>query len=119
MWEIGETSPAPARRCTLAGMQVELSPESVAAAEALVASGRCSTIDEAVRIAFWAFEESERRLSAALDADPEWKAEVQRKIQEGLDDVEAGRTTPTDHEFFESIKRHGRERLAQSRSIPA
>ncbi len=122
MWEIGETSPAPARRCTLAGMQVELSPESVAAAEALVASGRCSNIDEAVRIAFWAFEESERRLdgfSAALDADPEWKAEVQRNIQEGLDDVEAGRITPADHEFFGSIKRHGRERLAQSRSIPA
>ncbi len=103
-------------------MQVELTPEDVAAAEALIASGRCATVEEAVRMAFWALEADEQRLErlfAAIEANPEWKAEIQRKIQEGLDDVEAGRMVPADHEFFESIKRRGRERLEQRRSISA
>jgi Arc/MetJ-type ribon-helix-helix transcriptional regulator len=83
----------------MARMQVELSPDDAAIAEALVASGRCRTVEEAVRIAFLALAEEERaqdEFQARLEADPEWMAEVQQKIREGLDDLDTGRVVPAD-----------------------
>ena len=100
-------------------MQVELTPDEVAAAEALIASGRCATVDQAVRMAFWALEADEARLDRlfdAIEADPEWKAEIERKIQEGLDDVEAGRTVPADVAIARARELIRQKSLRQSRA---
>ena len=100
-------------------VQVELSPEAVAAAEAVVSSGRCATVDEAVRLAFFALAEDEREqdgLLAAIEADPEWKAEIERKIQEGLDDVEAGRTVPADVAIARARELIRKKSLRQARA---
>lgn len=101
-------------------MQVELSPEVVAAAEAVVATGRCASVDEAVRLAFQALAEGEGgmdRFFAALKADPEWTDEIRRSLAEGLADADAGRVVAADQVFFESIKRRGREQLAERRIL--
>lgn len=103
-------------------MQVELSPEALAAAEAVIATGRCGTVDEAVCLAFIALAGEEHGLDKfliELEGDQGWLAEFQHTIQQGIEDADEGRTSVADHEFFEGIKRRGRERLALRRSIPA
>ena len=103
-------------------MQVELPPEAVAAAEAMVANGVCATVEEAVRLAFLSLAEDERRMDkvlAALEANPEWNAQFHHAIGEGIEDLDAGRTSAIDVAFIDGVKRRGRDRLAQGRSVPA
>ena len=67
-------------------MQIELKPETVALAQSLVDDGRFGSIEEAVHAAIRNF----------ADAHAEWLVYAQRNIQEGLDDLAAGRLVDGD-----------------------
>lgn len=62
-------------------MTIDLSPEDQKHAEALVASGRFASIEEAIHAGLQAVDEPE-----------EWKDYARDRIDAGLADIEAGRT---------------------------
>lgn len=64
-------------------MSIELTPEDQKAAEALVASGRFTSVAEAVHAGL-----------AAIHEEPDWKEYASDRIEAGWADMEAGRTTP-------------------------
>ncbi len=64
-------------------MSITLSPEDQQKAEALVASGRFSSIDDAIRAGL-----------DALHEDADCQDYARNRIEAGLADVEAGRTVP-------------------------
>lgn len=64
-------------------MSITLTPEDQQKVEALVASGRFSTISDALHAGLEAIEE-----------DAEWQDYARDRISAGLDDIEAGRTVP-------------------------
>jgi len=89
-------------------MEVHLTPEQQAFIEQSVRNGRFASPDDAVRQAVELLEVREREL-----------AETRTLVQEGLDDLEAGRYEEYGddklHELFDDIKRRGRKRLATER----
>ena len=66
-------------------MTIDLSPEDQQQAEVLVASGRFSSISEALHAGLQAIHEEE-----------EWQDYARDRIAAGLEDIEAGRTTSGD-----------------------
>jgi antitoxin ParD1/3/4 len=88
-------------------MQIELTSQAQQVVEQLLAQGRFRSADEAVEYALGLLHESQPAIES-----------LTAKIQEGRDDVAAGRVTSFQSdeelkEFFETVKRHGRERLAE------
>jgi putative addiction module CopG family antidote len=73
-------------------MGITLSPEDQQKAEALVASGRFSSISDALHAGL-----------EAIDEDPEWKEYASDRIAAGLEDIEAGRTVPLE-EVLEMLR---------------
>lgn len=76
----------------------ELTTEDRARAEALVASGRFTTVSEA--------------LHAGLDAlheDEEWQDYARDRIAAGLADIEAGRTVPVE-EVLEMLRQYQQQK---------
>jgi len=86
-------------------MQIELTGQAQEVVEKLLASGDFSTADEAVAFA----------LRIYSDASPTPES-LKAKLQEGLDDAQAGRVAPLD---IEDVKRRGRERLTARHSADA
>jgi len=68
-----------------AAMSITLSPEDQKKAEDLVASGRFSSINDALHAGLEAIEE-----------DPEWQEYARDRIAAGLEDIKAGRTVPAE-----------------------
>ena len=83
-------------------MNVSLTPELEAFVEQAVKSGRYGSASEAVREGLRMLEEREAKHQA-----------LKREIQKGLD---SGPGIPATPEFYEDIKRRGRERLAAKRA---
>ena len=73
-------------------MSVELNPEDLKIAEALVASGRFDSVPDAVHAGLEAIHE-----------DEEWKDYARDRIAAGLEDIEAGRTVPME-EVLEMLR---------------
>lgn len=89
-------------------MQIELTGQSEQIVEQLIAGGDFASADEAVEFALRIFGDG----APAVEA-------LQARLQEGLDDVAAGRVNSyeSDEElkgFFDDVKRRGRERQAGS-----
>jgi antitoxin ParD1/3/4 len=98
-------------------MNVSLTPELEAFVHDKVASGRYTSASEVVRESLRLLEEREWIRQRRVD-------ELRVEIQKGIDDVEAGRVIELNNddelkEFFEDIKRRGRERLNARRSKEA
>ncbi len=88
-------------------MQIELTEHGQKVVEDLIAQGRFESADEAVECALELLQESQPTMET-----------LKAKLQEGLDDVAAGRVIHcrSDEElkeFFEDVKRRGRERWAE------
>jgi Arc/MetJ-type ribon-helix-helix transcriptional regulator len=66
-------------------MSITLNPEDQKKAEDLVASGRFSSINDALHAGLEAIEE-----------DSEWQRYASDRIAAGLDDIAAGRTLPAE-----------------------
>lgn len=97
-------------------VKVELSEETIAAAQRVVARGQCSSIEEALSLGMWvlAGRNAEiERFFEAVEADPVWMAEIQQKIADGLADVDAGRVVPG-----EIVHARARELLRRKASHP-
>jgi antitoxin ParD1/3/4 len=95
-------------------MNVSLTPELEAFVHDKVASGRYTSASEVVRESLRLLEEREWIRQRRVD-------ELRAEIQKGIDDIEAGRVIELNSdeelkEFFEDIKRRGRERLNARRS---
>jgi putative addiction module CopG family antidote len=73
-------------------MSITLSPEDQKKAEDLVASGRFSSINDALHAGL-----------DALDEDPDWQEYASDRITAGLEDIEAGRTVPLE-EVLEMLR---------------
>jgi putative addiction module CopG family antidote len=73
-------------------MSITLTPEDQKKAEALVASGRFSSVSEALHAGLEAIEE-----------DAEWQDYARDRIAAGLEDIEAGRTVPLE-EVLEMLR---------------
>jgi antitoxin ParD1/3/4 len=91
-------------------MNIQLTPRSQRVLERHIASGEFKTPEEVV----------ERALEL-LDVTESTPKSLRAKIQEGLEDVAAGRVVELDgddavHEFFEKIIRQGHERLANGQA---
>jgi len=98
-------------------LNVSLTPELEAFVHDKVASGRYTSASEVVRESLRLLEEREWIRQRRVD-------ELRVEIQKGIDDVEAGRVIELNNddelkEFFEDIKRRGRERLNARRSKEA
>ena len=88
-------------------MQIQLTGQAQEVVENLLAQGRFQSADEAVECALEFFQSSLPPLES-----------LNAKLQEGLEDVEAGRVNTLESDeklklFFDDVKRHGRERLAE------
>ena len=88
-------------------MQVNLSPQAKHVVEQLIAQGGFQSADEAVEYALEFFQDNRPTRDS-----------LQAKIQAARDDVKTGQTTrfQSDEElkeYFEEVKRKGRERLAE------
>jgi len=79
-------------------MHVQLTPEQAKLLEQLVAEGRYSTPAEAIHAGL-----------KLLAQDLAWKADARRKIQEGLDDLKAGRVVDGDKAMEEILEELGRK----------
>ena len=99
-------------------MSIVLSPEVEQQIEELVRSGRFRSADDAIRTFIRDYRENQEVVREWLEANRE---EVDRKIEEGLRDLEEGRYTVYDDaglkELMEEIKREGREGRARIASI--
>ena len=82
---------------------VELGETLEAFLAELVASGRYSSADEAVREA----------LNLLRQREAAW-AKLEADLQKGVDDIDAGRTIPADEVFDKLIRKY--EKLAQERT---
>ena len=76
---------------------VHLWPDHAALAESLVASGRFNSVGEVLMHAFSLLEDEEAAREARL-------AKLRAQIEEGLADIEAGRTVPAE-EVFAGLRR--------------
>ena len=79
-------------------MNVSLTPHLEDLVRGLVASGRYNSASEVVREALRLVEEREQLRAIKLEA-------LRRDVQQGLDDLEAGRSGPLD---MEAIKQEAR-----------
>jgi antitoxin ParD1/3/4 len=93
-------------------MNVSLTPKLERFVHEKVESGMYQTASEVVR-------DGLRLLKERDDEQALFWAEANKKIEEGLESLRAGRYTKYDEEsldeLFEGIKRRGRERLQQKR----
>ena len=95
-------------------MAVSISEKYLAHIQQLVDSGRYPSADDVVARALALLEERD-----LADSDPAIAAElaeIRAKVMAGVDDLRNGRytvyTEETLYEFFEDVKRRGRERRA-------
>jgi antitoxin ParD1/3/4 len=98
-------------------MNVSLTPELEAFVHDKVASGRYTSASEVVRESLRLLEEREWLRERRID-------DLRKEIQIGIDELQRGEgiTLNSDEEkaeFFEDIKRRGRERLKQKQSEQA
>ena len=77
-------------------MTIDLSPEDQQRAEALVASGRFSSISDALHAGLEAIQD-------AIMEEDEWKEYAQDRIAAGMEDVRMGRTIPVE-DFLEELR---------------
>jgi Arc/MetJ-type ribon-helix-helix transcriptional regulator len=77
-------------------MIINLSPEDQQRAEALVASGRFSSIPDALHAGLEAIQ-------LAIVEEEEWKDYAKDRIAAGMDDVREGRTIPVE-DFIEELR---------------
>lgn len=78
---------------------MQLTPEQAKLLERLVAEGRYSTPAEAIHAGL-----------KLLTQELAWKADARRKIQEGLDDLKAGRVVDGDKAMEEILAEVGRRK---------
>lgn len=79
-------------------MQIELTAKGREVVEKLIDAGKFHSADEVVQHALEFYDSCQPTLES-----------LRAKIQEGMDDIAAGRVSPLD---VEDVKRRGRERLA-------
>ena len=89
-------------------MNVSLTPELERYVQEKVESGMYQTASEVVR-------DGLRLLKERDEERARFWADVNKKIEEGLESLRAGRYVEATPELFEEIKRRGRERLAAMR----
>jgi len=87
-------------------MQIELTGQARETVEKLIAQGQFQSAEEAVEHALNFYETCQPTIES-----------LRAKIQEGMDDIAAGRVTSYEsdeelQDFIEDVKRRGRERLA-------
>lgn len=90
-------------------VSISISDTAKALADALVASGRFATVDEAVEAAIWRLDppsEKEDEDLSRLDLSPEDRD----AIAEGLADAKAGRLIPAEEIYAELRTRFGKVR---------
>ena len=81
-------------------------------AEGLVERGRFGSVEDAIEYGLMAIEQLDAEAEAlGGDESDEWWAEVNVMIQEGADDIEAGRTVEATPEWWDGIAHRGRERM--------
>jgi len=97
-------------------MNVELSERAARLAEDLVQNGRFASVEDALEYGLMAIEQLDAEAEALVpDESDEWWAEVNVMIQEAEEDIAAGRIIEVTPEFWDDIRRRGRERM-RSRS---
>ncbi len=94
-------------------MNVSLTPELEAFVHDKVASGRYTSASEVVRESLRLLEEREWLRERRID-------DLRKEIQIGIDEIQSGNYIELNNddelkEFFEDIKRRGRERLNSKR----
>lgn len=90
-------------------MNVSLTDELERWIEARVASGLYRSSSEVVREALRLLREREEYKELRRD-------ELRRLVQQGIDDVDAGRVTPFGHHEVDAIKTRGRAALAAKKN---
>jgi Arc/MetJ-type ribon-helix-helix transcriptional regulator len=102
----------PIRCCYNGYMNVELSERAARMAKDLVHDGRFASVEDALEYGLMAIEQSDEEAEALLgNGSAEWWAEVDVMLQEAEEDIAAGRTIEVTPEFWDDIRRRGRERL--------
>jgi antitoxin ParD1/3/4 len=79
-------------------VNVRLTPQEQELVQRLVSDGRYATADAAIHAALRLLEQEEA-----------WKEDARRKIQEGLDDLKAGRVVDGDKAMEEILAELGRK----------
>jgi antitoxin ParD1/3/4 len=90
-------------------MNISLTPQLEKLVQDRVKSGRYTSASEVIREALRLMETHDRALDQGL-------AQLQSDVQEGLRDLEAGRSSPFDDAAVERIKRAGRAKLQAVKS---
>ena len=101
-------------------MNVELSENAARMAEDLVQNGRFASVEDALEYGLMAIGQLDAEEEALMgDESDEWWAKVDVMIQEAEEDIAAGRTIEATPEFWDDIRRRGRERLRSKSDQPA
>ena len=85
-------------------------------AKDLVHDGRFASVEDALEYGLMAIEQLDAEAEALLgNESAEWWAKVDVMLQEAEEDIAAGRTIEVTPEFWDDIRRRGRERLRSIR----